>query len=155
MVKIYVRRLKAVLVGDVHVGKRVLARRCGGGEGPVPGEFYSPLDSRLVIDTRISSISPWATTASTIVNLLKKMVGKEELLDVKLSLSVLYSSCDEPGLMNLVLVDAHVIGICYNIAGKDSLELAVHKVCFWGFLYLPRSDCGSSGTQRSDTTVPM
>lgn len=120
-----ISQIKAVLVGDSFIGKRTLIGCCSDKGEPIQWIYENTAQIICQVYTNVSILPPWESKVQN------KSKPATESIKVQLSLWPLLPIIDDdmPRVRDRILQDAHVIGLCYKITEKESLEHAVHKVC--------------------------
>lgn len=130
--------VKAILVGDSRVGKRSLARRAGG-LGPPEFGIYIPLCDDMSVYTAVVTYTPPFDTQEGAVSKKRGTSSSgedisEDPVKVLVPICVFHHSYeymqaphDPIALDSSMFQDTRVIGVCYTVSSRDSLESAVHK----------------------------
>lgn len=125
------RRIKCLLVGDKNIGKSVLARRCGRETEPGIWDSVGKSDVQRT-DEVVPKVSPFALHSSPSVKR-----NENSLVTVEMLVHTLHPNLEEDmlGLAEVAYHYTDVVGLCYKVTEKETLENAVYKVgCLPGII---------------------
>lgn len=146
--------LYCMLVGDWGVGQTALCERMNPGFAPLDG-YHMHHHNNIVPFNPDASLEP--LLLSSMGPKPKDWAPSEEQL-VKLQLNILNPFDDDENVVRmtpLALLGKDVIGLCYNVAGFETLERVVHKwfpkICH----YQPTVPVVLIGCPPNNNTTPI
>jgi hypothetical protein len=126
--------VKALLVGDAEVGKGPLARCAAGGSGQTDWDGYPTYQGLDIAEVSVSKRSPWALMderrGKGKGKRTRKLALQDEMQRIQMPIWILHPVFDEmmPRMRSVTFQGVEVVGICYKVTDRDSLENAIHKV---------------------------
>lgn len=124
--------VKALLVGDAKVGKAPLARCAAEGSEPTMWDQYCR--SLDIAEISVPKRSPWALMDESKrkgkAKRTRKPALEDEMQYIQMPIWILHPVFDDiiPRMRSVTFQGVTVVGICYKVTDRNSLENAIHKV---------------------------